>query len=94
MSVRPDVDREAAERICQEFGLAYTSFLDLARHTRAISVELAERLAPSTGLRSRLAHGYDETDHAVVHAGLRDALELFPAYVAAIEAYLSAQAPQ
>ncbi len=67
---------------------AFTSFLDLARLVGAIDGELAAQLAPSTGLRSRLAHAYDEIDPALVHSGLRAALEIYPRYVAAIEAFL------
>lgn len=67
---------------------AYTSFMELARHTQAIPAGLAQRLAPATGLRNRLAHDYDEIDHRLVYAGLQEALEVFPQYIAAIEAYL------
>jgi uncharacterized protein YutE (UPF0331/DUF86 family) len=51
--------------------------------------ELAQRLAPGAGLRNRLAHVYEDIDPVKVYAGLREALELFPAYVEAIEAFLS-----
>ncbi len=67
---------------------AFTSFLELARLTGAIDGELAAQLAPSTGLRNRLAHSYDEVDPALVYSGLKAALELYPRYVAAIEAFL------
>lgn len=68
---------------------AFTSFLEVATELQAVPVALAQRLAPATGLRNRLAHTYDDIDPAKVYAGLRDALEAFPAYVAAIEGYLS-----
>lgn len=69
---------------------AYTSFLELAQHLRAIPLDLAYELAPSTGLRNRLAHEYEGIDHSLVFAGLQRAVELFPKYVAAVEAYLQA----
>jgi uncharacterized protein YutE (UPF0331/DUF86 family) len=67
---------------------AHTSFLEVARDARALDADLAARLAPSTGLRSRLAHVYEDLDPALVYAGLNEALELYPRYVEAIEAYL------
>lgn len=67
---------------------AYTSFLEVARDARALELDLAARLAPSTGLRNRLAHVYEELDPALVFAGLNEALELYPRYVEAIEAHL------
>jgi uncharacterized protein YutE (UPF0331/DUF86 family) len=66
---------------------AYTSFLEASR-TGALSADLAARLAPSTGLRNRLAHVYEDIDPALVYAGLHEALELYPRYVQAIEEYL------
>lgn len=67
---------------------AYTSFLDLSAHTNALTRDLADKLAPSTGLRNRLAHGYDDVDPSLVYAGLHEALDLFPRYVEAVEAFL------
>ena len=40
----------------------HQSFLDLARHTKVIDVDLAAKLAPSVGLRNRLVHRYDDID--------------------------------
>ena len=70
---------------------AYTSFFEVAQHTQAIPVALAQQLAPATGLRNRLVHAYDEINHGQVYAGLHQALDLFPKYVEAIEAYLTQQ---
>lgn len=69
---------------------AYTSFLELARHTSAISGKLARQLAPATGIRNRLVHEYEEIDHRVVFESLHEALDTFPQYVEAIEKYLQA----
>ncbi len=68
---------------------AYTSFTELARHTKAIPSGLAQQLAPATGLRNRLAHDYEEIDHTLVYEGLREAIEIFPQYIRAIENYLA-----
>lgn len=67
---------------------AYTSFLELARHAKVIPMGLAMQLAPATGLRNRLVHEYEEIDHNLVYEGLQGALELFPRYIEAVEAYL------
>jgi len=68
---------------------SYSSFIELAKHTHVISPELARQLAPGAGLRNRLAHEYEDIDHHQVYAGLQQALNLFPQYVEAVEAYLT-----
>ena len=73
---------------------AFTSFLELSRLTQAIPQDLAQRLAPSTGLRNRLAHEYEALDQKMVYQGMHTALELFPQYIAAIETYLSQTIPE
>lgn len=67
---------------------AYTSFLEVARDAGALDAGLAVRLAPSAGLRNRLAHVYEDLDPTLVYAGLHEALDLYPRYVQSIEAYL------
>jgi uncharacterized protein YutE (UPF0331/DUF86 family) len=59
----------------------YQSFLDLASRTRIIDTDLAQRLAPSVGLRNRLVHRYDDLDDALVLKGISEAVRLFPRYV-------------
>lgn len=68
---------------------ADSSFVELARHTSALSAGLAQALAPSTGLRNRLVHEYEGVDPAMVFEGLDRALDLFPQYVRAVETYLN-----
>ncbi|MEA3349317.1 MAG: DUF86 domain-containing protein [Chloroflexota bacterium] len=68
---------------------AYTSFIELARHTGAIPMSLARQIAPATGLRNRLVHAYEEIDQGLVYQGLHTALKDFPQYIEAIEAYLN-----
>jgi len=52
---------------------------------KIIPVSLAEKLAPSAGLRNRLVHQYDRLNHAIVLQAVRMAEELFPAYVNTVE---------
>jgi len=54
-----------------------------------LSPDLARRLAPSAGLRSRLVHEYDTLDDDRVLAAIRTALEQYPRYIQAIETHLS-----
>lgn len=53
-----------------------------------LSRELAQALAPSTGLRNRLVHEYDDIDDEIVLDAVREARALFAQYVDAIETAL------
>lgn len=54
-----------------------------------LPTDLAERLAPSTGLRNRLVHEYDALDDAIVLAAVAEARDLFAEYVAVVETVLT-----
>jgi uncharacterized protein YutE (UPF0331/DUF86 family) len=69
-----------------------SSFLDAAA-AGAIDPELAERIAPSAGLRDVLVHGYDEVDLAQLVRGAELALDLYPAYVREVAAFVRERAP-
>ncbi|HYL20955.1 MAG TPA: DUF86 domain-containing protein [Gemmatimonadales bacterium] len=66
----------------------YASFVGLGRHD-LIPVPLADRLAPSAGLRKRLVHEYDTIDDALVLRAAGDARRDFAAYLAAVERHVS-----
>ena len=66
----------------------YESFIKAGEHG-ILSSELAEKLAPSTGLRNRLVHEYDALDHDIVRAAVKIVEELYPKYVKEIEGYIS-----
>jgi uncharacterized protein YutE (UPF0331/DUF86 family) len=66
----------------------YESFIR-AGERRFISMRLAERLAPSAGLRNRLVHEYDRLDPDQMLGAVKMAHELYPQYVREIEDYLS-----
>jgi len=66
----------------------YQSFVDLGRYS-IIPSALAEKLAPSAGLRNRLVHEYDAIDDALVLRAIGDTRRHFADYVAAVERYLS-----
>lgn len=66
----------------------YESFIK-AGELKVISIELAERLAPSAGLRNRLVHEYDLLEHSMVLDAVRTAEKLYPEYIKEIEKYIS-----
>lgn len=65
----------------------YSSFLGLAE-LGVLDQDLARLLAPSAGLRNRLVHEYEQIDDALVLASLREALDLYPRFIAAVLAFL------
>jgi uncharacterized protein YutE (UPF0331/DUF86 family) len=67
----------------------YDSFIKLGEKG-VVPTDLAKKLAPSAGLRSRLIHEYAAIDDRIVHASMEDALEQFPEYVRHIKEYLQA----
>ena len=68
----------------------YESFIK-AGELKIISADLAERLAPSAGLRNRLVHEYDLLEHSMVLNAVRMAQELYADYVKEIEDYILQQ---
>lgn len=65
----------------------YSSFFELAG-IGAIDSDLATALAPAAGLRNRLVHEYDDLDDNIILQSTANALELFPRFVAQVQAYL------
>jgi uncharacterized protein YutE (UPF0331/DUF86 family) len=58
---------------------------DLLRRYGWLSAELAQTLQRMTGFRNVLVHGYDTVDLAIVEQIVRDRLEDFLSFVAAIK---------
>ena len=69
----------------------YQSFIR-AGELGFLSPDLAEKLAPSAGLRNRLVHDYDRIDHSIILEAVSMAEELYPRYIQEISAVLSRQA--
>src|SRR4030042_3640060 len=57
----------------------YESFIK-AGEFKIISLHLAEKLAPSAGLRNRLVHEYDLLEHSMVLDAARNAEKLYTKY--------------
>lgn len=66
----------------------YESFI-MAGEKGIISADLAEKLAPSAGLRNRLVHEYDLLDHSLVLEAVKMAEKLYPKYIKEIETFIS-----
>lgn len=66
----------------------YESFIKVGE-LKIISTELAEKLAPSAGLRNRLVHEYDRLEHSKVLEAVGMAEEFYSNYVKEIEYYIS-----
>ena len=56
---------------------------------KIITTDLAEKLAPSAGLRNRLVHEYDLLDHSLVLWAVKMAERFYTEYVKKIENYIS-----
>lgn len=69
----------------------YRSTFGAAAAAGAISDDLARRLAPSTGLRNRLAHRYGEVDLDIVAAAIPQAHDDFSEYVRQVARWLATQ---
>lgn len=65
----------------------YESFIK-AGALQVISSDLAEKLAPSTGLRNRLVHEYNMLEHSVVLDAVRKAEDPYAEYVKQVEDYI------
>lgn len=60
----------------------------LAESTDVLSTELAERLAPSAGMRNLLVHRYGTVDVGLVVAGVASTLEWYPQFVTVVSRWL------
>jgi uncharacterized protein YutE (UPF0331/DUF86 family) len=66
----------------------YESFMKVGE-LGMISSNLAEKLAPSAGLRNRLVHEYDMLDHSLILEAVKMAEKLYPEYIKEIETFIS-----
>ncbi len=65
----------------------YESFIKVGE-LKIISSNLAEKLAPSAGLRNRLVHEYDRVEHSIVLKAVGMAEEFYPKYIKEISDYI------
>lgn len=76
---------ETGNRVPDDY---YGSFIK-AGELKIISADLAEKLAPSAGLRNRLVYEYDQLDYSMVLGAVRMAEELYSRYIKEINDYIS-----
>jgi uncharacterized protein YutE (UPF0331/DUF86 family) len=58
----------------------YSSFLELIE-LEILSEEFAKDIAPSTGIRNRLVHEYEEVDNKVVYQNLDKLIKYYLSYI-------------
>jgi len=66
----------------------YQSFIR-AGELGILSPDLAEKLAPSAGLRNRLVHEYERIDHSIILKAVSMAEEYYPRYIEEISDFLA-----
>ena len=65
----------------------FETFIEIARQG-IITMELAEKLAPSGSLRNRLVHIYEKIDPVKVYEAIHNALQNYPIYQRQVKDYL------
>lgn len=65
----------------------FNSFMDLVA-CQVLEDDFARQIAPSTGLRDRLAHEYEEIDHTIVFESINKTLDVYSRYVREIKRVL------
>ncbi|WP_414566141.1 MULTISPECIES: type VII toxin-antitoxin system HepT family RNase toxin [unclassified Anabaena] len=65
----------------------FEAFIEVSKY-QVITPELARQIAPSSGLRNRLVHEYDEIDPQEVFNSISLALQQYPLYVRQVNSYL------
>ena len=68
----------------------YESFIKLGE-SEIISKKLAEKLAPSAGLRNRLVHEYDDIKDEMIYNTIPEAIDQYQKYVGEINEYIEKQ---
>lgn len=66
----------------------YSSFIDLAE-CRVLTEQFAYEIAPSTGLRNRLIHEYEEINDAIVFNSIGQTIELYTLYIKEINRFMN-----
>ena len=54
-----------------------------------IPMHIAEKLAPSAGLRNRLVHAYDTLENSIILDAVKTAEELYSEYIKAVDYYIA-----
>jgi uncharacterized protein YutE (UPF0331/DUF86 family) len=65
----------------------FNSFLDLAE-CGVLERDFALAIAPSTGLRNRLVHEYEQINHRIVYESIAQVISVYTDYLRKINAYI------
>ncbi len=65
----------------------FNSFMDLA-DCGVLPPEFAAQIAPSTGLRNRLVHEYEEVDNKIVYSSIDKTIDMYGRYITEIKKVL------
>ena len=88
IQVALDINRYLLKNLeVEQIETNFETFIEVGRR-RIITMELAEKLAPSGSLRNRLVHMYEEIDSVKVHAAIQKALQAYPSYQRQVISYL------
>lgn len=65
----------------------YSSFIEMAEYN-VFPMDFALEIAPSTGMRNIIVHGYQKIDDRLIHASVRETLKYYLRYMEYLEKYL------
>lgn len=65
----------------------FNSFIDLAE-SNVLDQVFATNIAPSTGLRNRLVHEYEEVNNEIVYKSIDKMIEMYGKYMVAINEFI------
>lgn len=77
--------REEYELLPEDY---YNSFIEMGKN-KIVSLEFAQEIAKSAGLRNALAHEYEEIDSQLVYKAIKTALIQVPQYLQIILDFVS-----
>jgi len=89
VEIAADVNRHIISVDGREPASTYFSTFEEMGKLGIIPRSLVPKLASTTGLRNRLVHDYEKTDHKIVHQALKPLLRNYKKYFVLINDYLN-----
>src|SRR5690554_244375 len=65
----------------------FNSFIDLAENN-VLDMDLAVKIAPSTGIRNRLIHEYEKINNKIVYESIEETLKMYHLYMKTINDFI------
>lgn len=88
MDLAVDINAHLATAVLGEAPETARQSFDLATTAGVLSAELAEEMAPATGLRNVLVHRYVDIDAELVASSVGRLVDLLPRYIREVAAYV------